>query len=352
MTIEELKDKGLLLFECISGSKAYGLDTHESDTDLKGVFFLPKNQFYGLDYIPQISNETNDEVYYEIGRFVELLSKNNPNILEMLASPDECVLYKHPLMEKLTLEIFLSKLSKDTFAGYAVSQIKKARGYKKKIVNPMEKERKTVFDFCYILDGYSSVSVLDWLGEKHLKHEQCGLSALPHCKELYALFYDESNTFGYHGICNKSGANEVSLSSIPKGEKEIAYLSFNVEAYSSYCKADREYWIWVEERNQNRFKTNLNHGKNYDSKNMMHTLRLLQVAEEILRDGKLNVKRPNREELLLVKRGEKDYDELLAEADHLIDSVQQYALASSLQDKPDLIKVEEILVEMREQLYK
>lgn len=76
MTIQEIKDKGLLLFECISGSKAYGLDTSQSDTDLKGVFYLPKDQFYGLEYIPQVNNETNDEVYYELGRFVELLCKN------------------------------------------------------------------------------------------------------------------------------------------------------------------------------------------------------------------------------------------------------------------------------------
>ena len=56
MTIQEIKDKGLLLFECISGSKAYGLDTSQSDTDLKGVFYLPKDLFYGLEYIPQVNN--------------------------------------------------------------------------------------------------------------------------------------------------------------------------------------------------------------------------------------------------------------------------------------------------------
>jgi len=66
MTITEIKDNGLLLFECISGSKAYGLDTATSDTDLKGVFYMPVEQFYGLHTIPQVSNETNDEVYSEL----------------------------------------------------------------------------------------------------------------------------------------------------------------------------------------------------------------------------------------------------------------------------------------------
>ena len=76
------------------------------------MYYLSKEKFFGLDYIPQISNETNDEVYYELGRFVELLLKNNPNILEILARPEDCILYKHPLMEQLRIADFLSKLCK------------------------------------------------------------------------------------------------------------------------------------------------------------------------------------------------------------------------------------------------
>jgi predicted nucleotidyltransferase len=151
MTIQTLKSQNLLLFEVISGSKSFGLNTPTSDADIKGVYYLPKEQFYGLEYIPHVSNETNDEVYYEIGRFVELLLKNNPNILEILATPEDCILYKHPLLEKLQLNDFLSKLSKDTFAGYVLTQIKKARGLKKKIVKPVPKKKKSLLDFCYVL---------------------------------------------------------------------------------------------------------------------------------------------------------------------------------------------------------
>lgn len=351
MTIQEIKEKDLLLFECISGSKAYGLDTPQSDTDLKGVFYLPKEQFYGLDYIPQVSNETNDEVYYELGRFVELLCKNNPNILEVLATPEECVLYKHPLMEMLHIKMFLSKLCKDTFAGYALTQIRKARGYKKKVVNPMDKERKTVLDFCYVMDNSLSVPVKEWLDKKGYTQELCGLSSISHAKGMYAIFYDAGNKQGYHGIAVKESANEVSLSSIPKGEKPIGYLFWNMEAYSLYCKEYKEYWDWVAERNDARYQTNMEHGKNYDSKNMMHTIRLLQVAEEILRDGKLNVKRPNREQLLSIKSGHMDYNDLLAMADKLMEKIKTYCLASSLPDAPDKKQAERVLVKIREALY-
>ena len=125
MTIDDLKRQNLILFEVISGSRAFGLATETSDTDIKGVFYLPKEKFYGLEYIPQISNASNDIVYYELGRFVELLLKNNPNILEVLASNSECILYQHPIMQQLTLDLFLSKQTEQTFAHYAISQIKK-----------------------------------------------------------------------------------------------------------------------------------------------------------------------------------------------------------------------------------
>jgi predicted nucleotidyltransferase len=136
MTINDLSKNGLLLLDCVSGSRAYGLHTPESDTDLKGVFLLPRRTFYGLIYTEQVNNETNDLVYYELKRFVQLLTNSNPNILELLASPEDCIRYRHPIMGLLKPEFFLSKLCKQSFAGYAQTQIKKARGLNKKVLNP------------------------------------------------------------------------------------------------------------------------------------------------------------------------------------------------------------------------
>lgn len=351
MTIKDLKSQNLILFEVISGSKSFGLNTPSSDTDIKGVYYLPKEQFYGLQYIPQISNESNDEVYYELGRFVELLLKNNPNILEILASPDDCILYKHPLMERLRLEDFLSKLCEDSFAGYALTQIKKARGLNKKIVNPMPKERKSLLDFCAILKGYESVPLTTWLLQYNRFQAQCGLINVSNAKGIYALFYDDNKSLGYKGIIKNELSNEVLLSSIPKGEKELAYLSCNLEGYSKYCKEYAEYWDWIEKRNEERYKTNQQHGKNYDSKNMMHTIRLLQSAEQILATGTLKIRVSNREELLAIKAGTMEYDNLLQMADDLIASIEHLYSNSTLPETPNSAKMIKILVEMRSELY-
>ena len=351
MTIQNLKSQNLILFEVISGSRSFGLNTPTSDTDIKGVYYLPKEKFFGLDYIPQISNETNDEVYYEIGRFVELLLKNNPNILEILATPEDCILYKHPLMEHLKIENFLSKLCKDSFAGYAVTQIKKARGLNRKIVNPLPKEKKSLLDFCYVLEGYKTVSILEFLQQDNLKQEQIGLVDLPNSKGMFAMFYDADKTLGYKGIIQKESSNEVSFSSIPKNEELIGYLSCNQDGYSKYCKEYTEYWNWIEKRNEDRYNTNQQHGKNYDSKNMMHTIRLLQTAEQILSRGKLNIRVSNREELLDIKAGNREYDDLLEMADNLIASIEKHYQTSVLPEKPDEAKAIQTLIQIREALY-
>ncbi|MFP9115276.1 DNA polymerase beta superfamily protein [Flavobacterium sp. RHBU_3] len=351
MTIQDLKDNNLILFEAIAGSKSFGLDTPTSDTDIKGVFYMAKELFYGMEYIPQISNETNDVVYYEIGRYIELLSKNNPNILELLASPTDCILYKHPVMERIVLTDFLSKLCKDTFAGYAATQIKKARGLKKKIVNPLPKERKSPLDFCYILKGYNSIPLKKWLQEKGVAQENCGLVNMPHSKDMYALFIDTNGLLGYKGIIKSEDSNEVSLSSVPNGETESAYMYFNKDGYSNYCKEYREYWDWVEKRNDNRYNTNMEHGKQYDSKNMMHTVRLLQSALQILSEGTLDIRVSNREELLAIKAGEWEYDALLQFTEDHLAAIEQLAKTSTLPEKPDIKNAEKLLVEIRMALY-
>jgi hypothetical protein len=217
MTIKELKDRGLIIMECISGSRAYGLATPSSDTDIKGVFLLPKKDYYGLNYVAQVNNPTNDIVYYEFSRFMELLSVNNPNILELLNTPQESIRFKHPFLDEINAELILSKLCKNTFGKFALSQIKKAKGLKKKIVNPVGKERKTILSFCYVNQNKGSIPLLNFLESNNYKQENCGLVNVPHMKDLYALFYSEN--LGYKGVTKSELSNEIALSPVPKTER-------------------------------------------------------------------------------------------------------------------------------------
>jgi hypothetical protein len=346
-----IRENNCIIFECISGSKSYGLSLPTSDTDIKGIYILPKENFYGLDYVEQISNETNDIVFYELKRFIELLSKNNPNILELLNVPEECIIYKHPLIEKLTPEIFLSKQCQSTFANYAFAQIKKAKGLNKKIYNPIDEERKNILHFCYVTEGNNTQPLLNWLTNNNIQQEDCGLSALNNMRGMYALYYDKESNLSYKGIMSKENSNEVSLSSIPKGIQPINYLFFNKDAYSIYCKDYREYWDWVEKRNDVRYENTLEHGKNYDAKNMQHVFRLLNMADEIAIEKKINTYRPDRKWLLKIRSGAFMYEKLIQMAEEKLLQIKNHYEESDLPEFPDKKIIENLLVEMREEFY-
>lgn len=350
MTIENLRDKGLIILECISGSKAYGLDTPSSDTDIKGVFILPKEEYYGLNYTPQVNNETNDIVFYEFGRFMELLSLNNPNILELLNTPEPAVVYKHPFLNEINSDLILSKLCSNTFGKFALSQIKKAKGLKKKIVNPVAKERKSVLSFCFVNYDQGAIPLLKYLEIKGWQQEHCGLVNISHMKDVYGLYY--SDLLGFSGIIKGKESNDICLSSIPKGTKQEALMYFNRNGYSTYCKEYREYWNWVDKRNNDRYENTKSHGKNYDSKNMMHVFRLLEMAIEIGNEKKVNIKRPNRDFLLDIKAGKFEYDELLKMADYKQTEMESAFNNSSLPDRPDLELINELTYRLRDKFYK
>lgn len=351
MTIEELRKENLIILEAISGSRAYGLNTPESDTDIKGVFVLPKYKYYGLDYIEQINDENNDVVFYELGRFMELLSVNNPNIIELLYAPKDCIIHKHQQLEQIEPDQILSQKCKDTFGKYAYTQIKKAKGLKKKIINPFNRERKNILSFCYVNYENGSMPLITYLEIRGWRQEDCGLVAMANMKDVYGLYH--STSIDFNGIVREvENSNEVCLSPIPQGINQEALLYFNRDAYSIYCKNYKEYWEWVDKRNEDRYKITEGHGKNYDAKNMMHVFRLLQMAVEIGNTGTVNVRRPDREFLLEIKAGKYDYDVLIDMAEKKKQEMEEAFSHSKLREKPDKDYINNLTSQLREIFYK
>jgi predicted nucleotidyltransferase len=357
--INYLKQNKLIIFECISGSKSYNLNTPESDTDIKGVFILPEEEFYKIDYIPQISNSSNDIVYYELKRFIELLYKNNPNVLEMIYTSKEFIRIEHSLFEKIRNFSFLTKKSIDSFSGYAITQVKRSKGLKKKIFNPLPEEKKTLLEYCFITKEKMSINLLYWLKEHKLKQKYCGLVKIPHMYNLYGLYYDYSAdktngkiSLGFNGIIKDKNSCDVCLSSIPKDIKLITYLYYNSNEYSKYCNEYKEYWEWKKNRNEVRYENTIKHKKNYDAKNMMHTFRLLEIAFEIAKYNKIIVKRHDREFLLTIRSGNFTYDELMEIINQKINLIEEFYINSKLPESLPLTKINNLLVNIRQEFYK
>lgn len=84
---------------------------------------------------------------------------------------------------------------------------------------------------------------------------------------------------------------------------------------------------------------------------MMHVFRLLNMAEEIARYKKVNVRRPEREWLLKVRAGEFSYEELLTLAEERIGLINDLFMNADLPDEPDFVLAESKLIEIRESMY-
>ena len=115
-----------VIFRCVIGSRAYGLDDENSDIDRRGIYLPPANLHWSLHGVPeQLENDATQEVYWELQKFVVLALKANPNVLECLYSP--IVETATPLAQELLdmKETFLSKLVFQTYSGYVASQFKK-----------------------------------------------------------------------------------------------------------------------------------------------------------------------------------------------------------------------------------
>lgn len=369
MNIKDLHKNGLILYDCLSGSKAYNLDLPTSDQDQRGIFILPEYSFMTLerDKYVQINDTKNDIIYYELNRFAELLIKQNPNIIELLFIPEDKIISMHPTFKYFieNRNKFLTSNCYNTFGSYAINQIKKARGLNKKIVNPVDKKRKNPLHFCYVINarGKGTFNLMDMIEGTYENEEdqrnfiqRCGLSSVSNAEGIFYVF-DPRRTITiptpqYRGIINDDEtSNTLRVSSIPKGEIPSYLIHYNKDGYTQYCKQYKEYWEWVEKRNPHRYETNIEHGGTYDSKNMTHCVRLLKMAIELLRDGEVNVYRKDREELLKIRNGEKSYKEIMKYVNELNDELNEVKKTTKLPDSFNIEALNDVLYRIRKDFY-
>ena len=119
-----------VILEGITGSKAYGLDTPESDTDIKGVILYPTEKILSLSKGKETVNRTDPDIeHHEVEKFIRLASKCNPSILELLFLENYRILTDEGKLLVSIRNAFLNKTIYNSYGGYAVQQAK--RLYKK-----------------------------------------------------------------------------------------------------------------------------------------------------------------------------------------------------------------------------
>lgn len=401
--IDYIIKNNMLGYKYLRGSWSHGIGVEgKSDYDYGGVFFAPKEMILGLrsNYVEQVSDEKNDETYYEFGRWIELLLKSNPTALESLFIDKKFVIGDvHPAIQHIidNKEKFLCKEAFNPLIGYSIAQIRRATGYNKKCNIPEDFQRRDILDFCYTFKNQGSQPIKEFLSENNLDQKYCGLVNIPNMRDTYGVYYDFAAYFKFEDVdwydvsfqsggvkypwsnfisdadANKisdrihnkefyhySGivhpdeiekSNTVRLSSIPKGETPICFMNYNKDGYASHCKDYKEWDEWKKNRNQIRFSDNK--GYNFDAKNMCETVRLIHTGIELARDGVFNVERTwDRDFLLNIKNHNVSYEEISKYIKGKKEEFDELITKSNLPDTIDYNEINNLLIESRKKLYK
>lgn len=338
-----------IIYKCLVGSHAYGTNVEGSDFDYKMVYIQTPESVLEHGYQEQV-NFSKDETAYELRRFVELCCTGNPTMLELLYSPEDCIIFKHPIFDELVAhrDNFLSKSCRWSFGGYAFAQIEKAEGLNKKMNWEKTKiERKTPIDFCWVvmqaneklanekladkkMPKQGVYPLNDWLAVQNLTQNEVVLSKLNHSKEGYQLYLLENP----QGIGTDT-SNDLRTSETPFDAVPVATVLFNPDVYSRHCKEYKEYQEWLSKRNVQRYVDIEGHGQQIDGKNLLHCVRLLDVGIEIANDKKIVVRRPNAAYLIEIRKGKHDLKTILANCREKLVELDKSYQNSDLPEKVD-----------------
>lgn len=293
------------------GSHAYGTNVATSDVDVRGVAIPPKDVVLGFAFNFEQAEgpQGQDKVVFGLHKFFKLAIMCNPNVLELLYTDPSDHLVVTPIGTKLLehRDKFLSRRARETFAGYATSQLKRIKTHRGWLLSkPTHKPTREEF-------GLPSV------GNKVISNEMLG-----------AINAAVAN----HGY-------EPSPNMMEMLDREKRYATA-LKQWDSFCN-------WEKNRNKDRADLESKYG--FDSKHGMHLIRLLRMCVEILKGQGVNVRRPDAAELLSIRNGDWSYDKLIDESDKLNAEIAACFDTSPLPALPDVVTLNRLCVDLTEEFY-
>jgi len=118
-----------IILEGITGSTAYGLNTENSDVDIKGIYLLPTSKVLEIGFSTEhttVDHVDPDWCYHEVGKFMRLVMSGNPTLTELLFLSEYTILTPIGKLLVDNRDIFLSTDAiRNSYSGYAFSQTKR-----------------------------------------------------------------------------------------------------------------------------------------------------------------------------------------------------------------------------------
>lgn len=314
-----------MIFKVRTGSHLYGLAAKDSDTDFLSVFIPHSRDLLGLhplEYLDKSTKKTEtarrntkndvDDKSFSLTRFIKLLLRNNPNIIEVLFADKSNVLVCEPEAMELinNHDKIVSQVVRETFTGYAYSQ-------KKKLV--VKKER-----FISLQKG------LDYLENQlfTLDAEQHGKAGRRTAEDIIVLV---KNKQYYREISEKEAGILNRLLKYYKGQKqncESFHKGMDVAMIYRKIRNEYENYGW-------RVRTESFNKVGYDTKFAYHLIRLLFEGWQLLSTGQITypIRGSAKKQILRIRNQEVSFDELLEMYDIWHEKIQ--SVTSTLPEKPD-----------------
>lgn len=333
-------------FLCRGGSHAYGTNTPTSDEDFRGIVVAPMDFRLGFsNNFEQYQSNKIDITLFELRKFFKLAADCNPNIIELLYTDPSDVLHMGYAGEllKANRDVFLSKKARFTFAGYALSQLKRINTHHRWLFNPPTEQPTRASH------GLPETTLIpkDQLGaaeeaiKKKMESWELALDALDESDKInltnqvanYLAELQVSRDFQWESAARNIGYDDNFLELL---RRERAYRT----AKGEWDK----YQSWLKTRNAARADLERQHG--YDTKHGMHLVRLLRMCEEILSGQGVIVKRPDAKELLEIRNGAWSYEKLISWADEQDKKMETLYGTSTLQKSPDREALEKLCVDI------
>ena len=338
------------IFLTIAGSRAYGTNIPESDYDYRGICIIPDKTHYfgyGLNKFGQMDNGFEDDrVIYDIRKFVDLAANGNPNIIELLFTLPQFWMKTTKSYEKLyeNSDKFLSKKLRFTLSGYAWSQLKRIKSHRGYLLNPPKKkpersdfglpERKMI--------SSDHIGAYQWLIANLLKNSIDDLNLSDTTK-------DELREINFIGLVQSKllpKGGERIIQDITGASDEFIQTMMQEKAYINSMNDWNAYQDWQKRRNQCRKELELKFG--FDVKHAMHLVRLMRMCTEILETGKVNVYRPDREELLSIRNGGWTYEQIVEFAKNTEKNLDTLYQNSKLPKEPDRVFIDNLCCQVVE----
>lgn len=232
MNIETLRDQGLLIFEAIVGSRLYGTNTEESDTDIFGVYILPNSYILGGTG-PEVIHVKDDVgkldcYYFEFRKYLRLLSSGSPQAIESLFIPKEFILHKNEIFDELVKERdnFITQNCKFSFGYSAIHIIQESEFLKS--LNLV----KDYLDFFKTLPDNRLPNSLPFreynmianaTGDK-IEPENVRLVAVPGMDNIYSVYYSYRL---HYNIINKVPSNVKVTGMSPNDQGNLTTCSLD-----------------------------------------------------------------------------------------------------------------------------